>query len=141
MATTPRPLIDAVVRSVCGRAVEGRSPHRWRDERNVPRRADGPRRRAAVVVDPATRAGPFTRRARWRAAGVGSRAVGYGRRRAPGTGTHSIPANRGIRHELQPPDELFVGRVTRIVDQAFGPAAAAVVERRADLLRNEVMTR
>jgi aminoglycoside phosphotransferase (APT) family kinase protein len=54
---------------------------------------------------------------------------------------HSIVPDRGIRHELQPPDERFVGRVTRVVDQAFGPAAAAVVERGADLLRTEVLTR
>jgi aminoglycoside phosphotransferase (APT) family kinase protein len=31
--------------------------------------------------------------------------------------------------------------VARVVDQALGPAAAAVVERGADLLRKEVMTR
>ena len=54
---------------------------------------------------------------------------------------HSVVPDRGIRHELQPPDEVFVGRVTRVVDQAFGPAAAAVVERGADLLREEVRTR
>jgi aminoglycoside phosphotransferase (APT) family kinase protein len=54
---------------------------------------------------------------------------------------HSVVPDRGIRHELQPPDERFVGRVARVVDQAFGPAAAAVVERGADLLRKEVMTR
>jgi hypothetical protein len=45
---------------------------------------------------------------------------------------HSVVTDRGIRHELQPPDERFVGRVMRVVDQAFGPAAAAVVERGAD---------
>src|SRR5919202_2125178 len=56
---------------------------------------------------------------------------------------HSISPNpdRGIRHELQPPDERFVGRVTRVVDQALGPAAAAVVERGADRLRKAVLTR
>ena len=54
---------------------------------------------------------------------------------------HSVVPDRGIRHELQPPDELVVGRVARVVDQALGPAAAAVVERGADLLREEVMTR
>ena len=54
---------------------------------------------------------------------------------------HRIVPDRGIRHELQPPDERFVGRVTRVVDQAFGPEAAAVVERGADRLREEVMTR
>jgi aminoglycoside phosphotransferase (APT) family kinase protein len=54
---------------------------------------------------------------------------------------HSLVPDRGMRHELQPPDELFVGRVARVVDQAFGPAAAAVVERGADRLRQEVLTR
>jgi aminoglycoside phosphotransferase (APT) family kinase protein len=51
---------------------------------------------------------------------------------------HSIVPDRGIRHELQP-SERFVGRMTRVVDQAFGPAA--VVGRGADLLRKEVMSR
>jgi len=54
---------------------------------------------------------------------------------------HSVLPGRGIRHELQPPDERFVGRLARVVDQEFGPAAAAVVERGADLLREQVMTR
>src|SRR5262249_15801130 len=38
-------------------------------------------------------------------------------------------------------DERFVWRVTRVVDEALGPATAAVVERGAEFLRNEVMTR
>lgn len=56
---------------------------------------------------------------------------------------HSIAPEpeRGIRHELQPRDDRFVGRVTRVVDHAFGPAAAAVVERGAEFLREQVMTR
>jgi aminoglycoside phosphotransferase (APT) family kinase protein len=54
---------------------------------------------------------------------------------------HSIVPDRGMRHELQPPDDRFVGRVRRVVHQAFGPLAAAIVERGADLLRREVMTR
>jgi len=54
---------------------------------------------------------------------------------------HSVLPGRGIRHELQPPDERFVARLARVVDQEFGPAAAAVVERGADLLREQVMTR
>src|ERR687884_1140115 len=54
---------------------------------------------------------------------------------------HSVVPDRGIRHELQPPDERFVGRLARVVDQALGPAAAAVVELGADLLRQEVLTR
>jgi aminoglycoside phosphotransferase (APT) family kinase protein len=54
---------------------------------------------------------------------------------------HSVVADRGIRHELEPLDERFVARVVRVADQALGPAAATVVERGADLLRDEVMTR
>src|SRR5207244_741585 len=56
-------------------------------------------------------------------------------------GVHSVVPDRGIRHELEPPDERFIARVARVADQAFGPAAAAAVERGADLLREEVMTR
>jgi hypothetical protein len=31
---------------------------------------------------------------------------------------HSVVPHRGIRHKLQPPDERFIGRMTRVVDQA-----------------------
>jgi aminoglycoside phosphotransferase (APT) family kinase protein len=54
---------------------------------------------------------------------------------------HSVVSDRGMRHELEPPDERFVARVVRVADQALGPAAAAVVERGAEFLRDEVMTR
>src|SRR5438046_4376223 len=54
---------------------------------------------------------------------------------------HSVVPDRGIRHELEPPDERFVARVVRVAHQELGPAAAAVVERGADLLREEMMTR
>jgi aminoglycoside phosphotransferase (APT) family kinase protein len=54
---------------------------------------------------------------------------------------HSVVPDRGIRHELEPPDERFVARVMRVAGQALGPAAAAVVERGAELLRDELMTR
>jgi aminoglycoside phosphotransferase (APT) family kinase protein len=54
---------------------------------------------------------------------------------------HSVVPERGIRHELEPPHERFVARVVRVADQALGPAAAAVVERGAELIRDEVMTR
>ncbi len=54
---------------------------------------------------------------------------------------HSVVPDRGMRHELEPPDERFVARVARVADQALGPAAAAVVERGAELLRYEVMAR
>jgi len=54
---------------------------------------------------------------------------------------HSVVADRGMRHELEPPDERFVARVVRVAHQALGSAAAAVVERGAELLRDEVMSR
>ncbi|MCP4005581.1 MAG: phosphotransferase [bacterium] len=54
---------------------------------------------------------------------------------------HSVVPDRGIRHELEPPGERFVARVVGVAEQALGPAAAAVVERGAELLRDEVMTR
>jgi hypothetical protein len=54
---------------------------------------------------------------------------------------HSVVPDRGIRHQLEPPDERFIARAARVAARAFGPAAAAVVERGADLLREEVMTR
>jgi aminoglycoside phosphotransferase (APT) family kinase protein len=54
---------------------------------------------------------------------------------------HRIVPDRGMRHEIQPPDESFVGRVARVIGQTFGPAAVTVVERAADFLREEVRTR
>jgi aminoglycoside phosphotransferase (APT) family kinase protein len=54
---------------------------------------------------------------------------------------HSVVPDRGMRHKLEPPDERFVARVVRVANQAFGPAAAAVVECGAELLRDELMTR
>src|SRR5215510_15293016 len=54
---------------------------------------------------------------------------------------HSVVPDRGIRHALQPPDARFVARCARVADQAFGPAAAAVVARGAALLREAVLTR
>lgn len=54
---------------------------------------------------------------------------------------HSVIPDRGVRHELQPPEERVVAQVAHIVDKALGPAAAEVVERGAVLLREEVMTR
>ncbi len=186
MATTPRPLIDSVVRSVCGREVIGvvrLSGGGMNETYRVELRND-----VAVVVRIARQPVPwFTDEehvmAQARGAGVptpevlGVEQVDYDgallsfsiQRLVPGRSldelagkmpasdlerlvmdggellarVHSITPDpdRGIRHELQPPDERFVGRVTRVVDQAFGAAAAAVVERGADLLRKEVMTR
>jgi hypothetical protein len=37
---------------------------------------------------------------------------------SPPTGVRSVVPDRGIPHELQPPHELFVGRVARVVDQS-----------------------
>lgn len=54
---------------------------------------------------------------------------------------HTVVPDGGIRHELEPPDEGFVSRVVCVAHDALGPAAAAVVERGADLLRAEVLTR
>jgi len=69
--------------------------------------------------------GPFARRARWRAAALGSRAACHRRWRPAGTG-HSVVADRGIRHRLQLPEETVVARVVRIVGEVLGAAVAAV---------------
>src|SRR5205809_1465733 len=184
MATTPRPVIDSVVRSVCGREVErlvrliGGGLH---ETYRVEVRNDVP-----VVVRIARQPVPwFTDEehvmAQARGVGVptpnvlGVEQVDHGGellsfsilRLVPGRSldelagelpasdlerlvmdggellarVHSVVPDRGIRHELEPPDERFVARVARVAHQALGPAAAAVVERGADLLRDEVMTR
>lgn len=54
---------------------------------------------------------------------------------------HAIAPGRGIRHALYPPDERLVARAARVAGEAFGSAAAAVVERGADLVREAVATR
>ncbi|WP_433005708.1 phosphotransferase family protein [Kribbella sp. CA-294648] len=56
---------------------------------------------------------------------------------------HSVGMDdqRGIRHGLRLPDDREVTRIARIVRETLGPAAAAVVERGADFLRQEVTTR
>jgi len=54
---------------------------------------------------------------------------------------HGVASDRGMRHELEPPDERFVARVVRVADETLGAAAAAVVERGAGLVRREVTTR
>jgi aminoglycoside phosphotransferase (APT) family kinase protein len=54
---------------------------------------------------------------------------------------HSVVPDKGIRHELRSPDEHEVARVARIISDTLGPAAAAVVERGADFLRQQVTTR
>ena len=54
---------------------------------------------------------------------------------------HSVAPDRGIRHELQPPDERSLARGARIVEQTLGPSAASVVERGAAFLRRELAAR
>src|SRR3954451_12934731 len=51
---------------------------------------------------------------------------------------HSVIPERGMRHELQAPDTAFVARAVCLAEQALGPAAAAVVERGAERLRDDV---
>src|SRR5438874_5825502 len=184
MATTPRPVIDSVVRSVCGREVErlvrliGGGLH---ETYRVEVRND-----VAVVVRIAREPVPwFTDEehvmAQARGAGVptadvlGVEHVEHDgellsfsiQRFVPGCSldevadelsasdlerlvmdggellarVHSVVPDRGIRHELKPPDERTVARCARVADEAFGPAAAAVVERGAALLREQVITR
>ena len=184
MATTPRPLIDSVVRSVYGRKVE-RVVRLTGGGMNETYRVELPND-VAVVVRIARQSVPwFTdeEHVMAQARGVGvptpnvlgveqvdhdgellsfsilqlvpGRPLNELAGELPGSDlerlvmdggellarVHSVVPDRGIRHELEPPDERFVARVVRVVHQALGPAAAAVVERGADLLRDEVMTR
>jgi aminoglycoside phosphotransferase (APT) family kinase protein len=163
MATTPRPIIDSVVRSVCGREVErvvrltsggvnetyrvelpndvavvvriARQPVPWfTDEEHVMAQARGVGVPTAEVlgVEQVDHDGELPASDLERLVMDGGELLAR---------VHSVVPDRGIRHELQPPDERFVARVARVVAQALGPAAAAVVERGADLLREEVMTR
>lgn len=181
MATTPRPVIDTVVRSVCGREVvrlvrlTGGGLH---EAYRVEVRNDAP-----VVIRIARQPVPwFTDEehvmAQARKVGVptpdvlGIEQVDHDGellsfsilRLLPGRSldelagelpvsdleglvmdggellarVHSVVPDRGIRHELEPPEEQFVARVVRVAHQVLGPTAAAVVERGADLLRDEV---
>ncbi|WP_148256537.1 phosphotransferase family protein [Kribbella flavida] len=186
MVTTPRPIVDAVVRSVCGRAVE----------RLVPLAGGGLNETyraefagdVAVVVRIARRPTPWFideahLMAQAAAAGVPTAQVlglehldhdgeplsfsiqqflpGRSLEELSGelpafalervvaeageilARVHSVVPDdqRGIQHELRLPDEHEVARVARIVATALGPAAAAVVERGANFLRQEVTTR
>src|SRR5262245_25369536 len=54
---------------------------------------------------------------------------------------HSLVPDRGVRHELQPPDERSLARGERIVAQTLGPSAASIVERGAEFLRRELAAR
>ena len=184
MLTTPRPIIDSVVRSVCGREVEGfvrltgggvtetyrvelrndvavvariaRQPVPWfADEEHVMAQA----RRVGVPtpevlgVEQVDHDGELLSFSIQRL--VPGRSLDELAGELPASDlerlvmdggellarVHSVVPDRGIRHELHPPDERFIARVARVADEAFGSAAAAVVERGADLLREEVMTR
>jgi len=54
---------------------------------------------------------------------------------------HSLLPDRGIRHELVPPEDGVVADAVQAAHRMLGPAAAAVVERGAELLRDHVTTR
>jgi aminoglycoside phosphotransferase (APT) family kinase protein len=183
MTTTPRPLIDSVVRSVCRGGVErlvrltGGGLH---ETYRVDVRGGEP-----VVVRIARRPEPwFTDEAhvmaQARAAGVptpdvlGVEHVDHdgallsfsvlelvpgrsldelvGELPAPDlervlldagellARVHGVVPDRGIRHELGPPDDGLVARAVRAARQVGGPEAAAVVERGADLVREQLTT-
>src|SRR5919206_4443043 len=163
MAITPRPLIDAVVRSVCGRAVErvvrppgggmnetyrvalpndvavvriARQPVPWfTDEAHVMAQARGVGVPTPEVlgVEQVEHDGELLSCSIQRLVPGRSLDQLAGELRASDlerlvmdggellARVHSIAPDpdRGIRHELQPPDERFVGRVRRVVDQAF----------------------
>jgi aminoglycoside phosphotransferase (APT) family kinase protein len=184
METTPRPIIDSVVRSVCGSEVErlvrltrgglnetyrvevsndwpvivriARQPVAWfTDEEHIMAQA----RRVGVPTpdvlgveqvdhDGELLSVSILRLVPGRSLDVlaGELSTSDLERLVMDSGellarVHSVVPDRGIRHELEPPDELFIARVVRVAVQALGPAAAAVVERGAGLLRDEVMTR
>src|SRR5919201_4264392 len=184
MATTPRPLIDSVVRSVCGREVE-RVVRLTAGGMNETYRVELPND-VAVVVRIARQPVPwFTDEehvmAQARGVGVptaevlGVEQVDHDgellsfsiQRLVPGRSldelagelsavdleglvmdggellarVHSVVPDRGIRHELQPPDERSLARGARIVEQTLGPSAASVVERGAEFLRRELAAR
>ena len=183
MVTTPRPIIDSVVQSVCGRAVERIVPLTgggMNETYRVELSGD-----VAVIARIARQSVPwFTDEAHLMAQ---ARAVGVptaevlglehldhngellsfsiqqflpGRSLTELIGelpasdlervvvdailarVHSVvpDGERGIRHELRLPEEREVTRVARIVREALSPAAAAVVERGADFLRQVVTT-
>jgi len=184
MATTPHPVIDSVVRSVCGREVErlvrltggglnetyrvevpndvpvvvriARQPVPWfTDEEHVMAQARGVGVPTPDVlgVEQVDHDGELLSFSILRL--VPGRSLDELAGELPASDLerlvmdggellarlHSVVPDRGIRHELEPPDERFVARVVRVAHQVLGPAAAAVVERGADLLRDEVLTR
>lgn len=50
---------------------------------------------------------------------------------------HGLAPDRGVRHEIQPPDAHSLARGERIVEQTLGPSAASIIERGAEFLRHE----
>ena len=184
MATTPRPVIESVVRSICGREVEQLArltSGGLHETYRVELRNDVP-----VVIRIARRPVPWLTdeehvMAKARDVGVPTpNVLGVGQvnhdgellsfsilQLVPGRSldelacelpasdlerliidagellarVHGVVADRGIPHELEPPDGRFVARAVRVANQAHGPAAAAVVERGAVLLRDELMSR
>ena len=183
MATTPRPVIDSVLRSVCGREVEWLVPLTGGGLHETYRAELGD---ASVVVRIARRPTPWFAdeepvMAQAREVGVpspdvlGVEQVDHngellsfsilrlvpGRSLAELAGelsapdlerlvmdsgellarVHGVVPDRGIRHELEAPDTASVARAVRVSGQALGPEAAAVVERGAELLREDVTTR
>jgi aminoglycoside phosphotransferase (APT) family kinase protein len=53
---------------------------------------------------------------------------------------HSVAPGTGIRHELRLPEDREVARIAQTVADTLNPAAAAVIERSAELLRQVVTT-
>jgi aminoglycoside phosphotransferase (APT) family kinase protein len=184
MATTPRQLIDSVVRSVCGHAVEqlvrltgggmnetyraelagagsvvvriARQPVPWfTDEEHVmaQARAVGVPTAAVLGVEHVEHDGTLLSFSIQRLLAGRSLAELAGELAAVDlerlvmdggellARVHSVVPDRGIRHEVQPPDERSLARGARIVGQTLGPAAALVVERGAAFLRREVAAR
>ena len=184
IATTPRPVIDSVVRSVCGREVErlvrlpggglhetyrvevrddvpvvmriARRPVPWfTDEEHVMAQARevGVPTPDVVGIEQVDHDGELLSFSILRL--LPGRSLGELAGGLPASDlerlvmdggellarVHGVAPDRGIRHELEPPDEAFVARVVGVAHQALGPAAAAVVARGADLLRDEATSR
>lgn len=51
---------------------------------------------------------------------------------------HSLVPDRGVRHQLQRPDEHSLNRAACIVEQTLGPSAVPVVDRGAAFLQREL---
>ncbi len=184
MATTPRPVIASVVRSVCGREVErlvrltggglhetyrvevpndvpavvriARQPVPWfTDEEHIMAQARGvgvptPNVLGVEQVDHDGELLSFSIQRLLAGRSLDELAgelpaVDLERLVMDGgellARVHSVVPDRGIRHELQPPDERSLARGARIVEQTLGPSAVSVVERGAAFLRRELAAR